>query len=327
VRPDRASRIARAAGACGVVAAGWPAVAAAEASWADLFPALVRVTLLGLPQWVAEVCYGLWPLAVILAALAWGLRGWMARQGARADEHTRAEPESAAQRMAFLLLHPTVATVLAVLMIIGALVARSTLDPDRLRQSRYSIGALFRASDPAPRRPPSAPAQPFLREGLRAWPRVATEFTSKRGSAAEFSGVYAFTLENGDAGGIYARLCEGEPEGCVEVRAFYIPGLSSIRLTGLASRSYRIHYRNVDDRHRVARSRTFTLPGNKSSSSVLPRDLSGDERPSVGDGLLQQGDEQTPALIRLPSIGVLQEWAALQVQSRRFFGRIRPEEF
>jgi hypothetical protein len=35
-------------------------VAAAEATWADLFPALSQVALLGVPHLVAEVCYGLW---------------------------------------------------------------------------------------------------------------------------------------------------------------------------------------------------------------------------------------------------------------------------
>lgn len=59
MRPDRASRVARAAGVWGG-AAGWPAVAAAEATWADLFPALSQVALLGVPHLVAEVCYGLW---------------------------------------------------------------------------------------------------------------------------------------------------------------------------------------------------------------------------------------------------------------------------
>lgn len=311
-----------------MVAAGWPAVAVAEASWADLFPALVRVTLLGLPQWIAEVCYGLWPLAVILAALAWGLKGWMARHSPSADERAREEPESAGLRVALLLLNPTVATVLAVLMIIGALVAWTTLEPDRLRKSRYSLGAVFRAFEPVPRRPPSEPVQPFLREGLRAWPRVATEFPSERASAAEFSGVYALTVENGGDGGIYARLCEGKAERCAEVRAFYIPGKASIRLKELAGGTYRVHIRQVVNLNRVARSQTFTLPGDKPYYSLQLRALREGERPSVGDGLFEPGDEQIPALIQLPyEIALLQGWESLNMQSRAFFGRMRPEVF
>lgn len=316
-------------GAGAVIAAGWPAVAVAEASWGDLFPGLAWVVLLGLLWRIGEVCHGLWPLAVVLAGLAWGLKGWMARHGLGADERARAEPESAVLWVARLLLHPKRATVLAILMIFGALLARTLIEPDHLRQSRYSIGAMFRASEPVTRRPPPESVQPFLREGLRAWPGVATEFASERASAAEFSGPYALTVDNGGDRGIYARLCEGEPVGCVEVRAFYIPGKSSIRLAGLAGRSYRVHYRQVDNRHRVARSRTFTLPGDKPFYSLQPRELREGERPFVGDGLFEPGDEQGPALIRLPlsDIVVLQGWVTLQAQTPCFFGRIRPEEF
>jgi hypothetical protein len=328
VRPDRASRVRQAVGAGAVIAAGWPAVAVAEASWGDLFPVFARVVLLGIAELIAEVCHGLWPLAVVLAGLAWGLKGWMARQGPGADERARAEPESAGLRVARLLLHPTLATVMAILMIFGALLARTLLEPDRLRQSRYSIGAIFRAFEPVPRRLPPESVQPFLREGLRAWPRVATEFASERASAAEFSGAYALTVENGGDGGIYARLCEGKADRCVEVRASYIPGSASIRLTGLAGRTYRVHIRQVVNRNRVARSRTFTLPGDKPFYSLQPRELREGERPFVGDGLFEPGDERIPALIRLPSeIVVLQGWDSLNLQSKAFFGRILPEVF
>ncbi len=305
-----------------------PAPAAAEASWGDLFPLLGKVALLGVPLLIVQVCHGLWPLMVGLAALSWAIRAVVIRMG----WDVRPDVDDDRRRtLLFLLLRPQVVTALAVVMVVVAAVASVTLDPAHLRDNRYSVQRLWRVFSPVPRPPPREPVVPFTLPEIRRWPTVPTEFAPAAALPAEYAGTYALEIENrAGEGAVYARLCDAELPRCLAVRTMFIPKGASITLNALASRAYRLHYRPVADQRYAGTSVRFELPGTRSLYGVSAGKGDPRDNPYLSRGSFEYGDERQAALLRLPRSAVTLQGSNVPLGSgaiREVFLRLRPEEF
>lgn len=298
-----------------------PSLAAAEAGWADLFPLIGNVILFGLPIEIAQFCYHLWPLMVGFAALSWIIRaliikmGWSARLG---------DGSVSRGGLQGYILHPWGITALAGIMVIVAMVASVTLKPEQLRNKRFSISKLGQAFTPAPKPEPSPPVIPFVLSGGRPWPAVATEFTDAPSPSADYAGKYALEIENKEgAGGVYAKLCDSDAQGCLVIRTMFIPKGASITLNALAGRSYRLQYRLVDDQTKAAQSRAFSLPGKTSFYSAPSGAGAVPKKPAVGNGSFEYGNDQQAALIKLPGSTASMEFNP----ANAMFRLIRAEDF
>jgi hypothetical protein len=298
-----------------------PSLAAAEASWADLFPLMGNVILFGLPIEIAQFCYHLWPLMVGFAALSWIIRGVIIKMGWGARHGDGSESRGGLQGY---ILHPWGITVLAGIMVIVAMVASVTLKPEHLRNKRFSISKVGQAFTPATKPEPPRPLIPFLLDGGRPWPAVATEFPHTVTSSAEYAGKYAVEIENKEGkGGVYAKLCDNDAVGCLAIRTMFIPGGSSITLNALAGRSYRLHYRLVDDQTKAAQSRSFSLPGKTSFYSAPSGAGAVPKKPVVGNGSFEYGNDKVAALIKLPGSTASMEFNPVNAM----FRLIRAEDF
>lgn len=298
-----------------------PSTAAAEATWADLFPLMGNVILFGLPIEIAQFCYGLWPLMVGLAALSWIVRALIIKMGWGARLNGGSGTRGGLQHY---IVHPWGITALAGIMVIVAMVASVTLKPEHLRNKRFSISKLGQAFTPAPKPEPPRPVIPLARADGSPWPAVATEFTDTATRSAEYAGPYALEIENREGkGGVYAKLCESDAPGCIVIRTMFIPGGSSITLNALAGRSYRLHYRLVDDERKAAQSRSFSLPGKTSFYSAPSGAGAVPKKPVVGNGSFEYGNDKVAALIKLPGSTASMEFNP----ANAMFRLIRAEEF
>lgn len=292
--------IRRAATPTLICALGLPATAAAEASWADLFPLMGKAMVLGLPLEIAQFCYHLWPLMVGLAVLAWIIRGVMVSMG-WADRIDEGLSWGSAGLLG-ILLRPWFVTGLAILMLLVAIVARVALKPELLQSKRFSLSRLGQMFVPGSKPEPPRPVIPFVLADGRPWPKGATEFSEAGSRTAEYAGQYALEIENGSyQGGVYVKLCDdSEAPGCTAIRTMFIPKGSSITINGLAGGPYRLYYRLVDDVTKAAQSSPFTLPGKASFYSAYSGAGVVPKTPVVGNGTFEHGSAQQAALIKLP---------------------------
>lgn len=301
---------------------GLPATAAAEATWADLFPLMGKVILLGLPLEIAQFSYHLWPLMVALAVLAWIIRGVIVSRGwdARIDDGL----SWGSAGLLGILLRPWLITGLAIFTLVVAIVASLAVKPELLQNKRFSLVRLGQAFLPMAKPEPSRPVIPFTLPDGRPWPKVATEFHEQGSPSAEHAGPYAFEIENNVyQGGVYAKLCDSERLDCPPIRAAFIPKGGSITLKALAGSSYRLHYRLVDDVSKVGRSRGFTLPGKESYYSAPSGAGVVQKEPTVGNGTFLHGDANLAAQIKLPLSMVSMEYNP----KHALFKLIQPKEF
>lgn len=306
-----------------ICAMGLPAPAAAEAGWVDLFPLLGKVVLFGLPIEIAQFCYSLWPLMVGLAALSWIIRGLIIKMGwgARLTDGRGSGSRGGLQGY---ILHPWGITALAGIMVLVAMVASVTLKPEHLQNKRFALNRLGQVFSPVPKPEPSQPVIPFALADGRPWPAVATEFPAADSPSAEYAGQYALEIENKvGGGGVYAKLCDSDIPGCPAIRTMFIPGGSSITLKALAGRSYRLHYRLVDDERKAAQSRGFSLPGKASFYSAPSGAGAVPKKPVVGNGSFEYGNDQQAALIKLPGSTASMEFNP----SNAMFRLIQAEDF
>ncbi len=298
-----------------------PSIAAAEATWADLFPLMGNVILFGLPIEIAQFCYNLWPLMVGFAALSWIIRALIIKTGWGARFIDGAGSRGGLQGY---ILHPWGITALAGIMVIVAMVASVTLKPEHLRNKRFSISKLGQVFTPVPKPEPAKPVTPFALSDGRPWPKVATEFTVTAAPAAGYAGQYALEIENKEGNvGVYARLCDSDAPACIVIRTMFIPAGSSITLNALAGRSYRLQYRLVDDERKAAQSRSFSLPGKTSFYSAPSGAGAVPKKPVVGNGSFEYGNDKVAALIKLPGSTASMEFNP----ANAMFRLIRAEDF
>jgi len=220
----------------------------AEATWADLFPLLGKVIVLGLPIEIAQFCIGLWPWTLGLTLLSWAIWWWRSRAG-------RSEIQDKEISSVFdFVLRPRLITGLTALMILIALLAPFFIKKELLANNRFNLNpSKFQTSTHQ-----NPPPKPFVSPDGKPWPKFAVELD---GGHAEHSGqttTLVILNKNGEAGA-YIKLCRGEEMPCQEVRRMFIPNLSAIRLKGVAAGSYYLHYRPVDNIDEAGESKVFSV--------------------------------------------------------------------